>query len=67
MTRYTEWSTDVKLFALSYNSQITTSLGLSPFEMVFNQKPRKPIMFNENSSKKAQGYCQATKESIYYN
>ena len=23
-TRYTEWSTDVKLFALSYNSQITT-------------------------------------------
>ena len=24
-TRYTEWSTDVKLFPLSYNSQITTT------------------------------------------
>ena len=27
-TRYTEWSTDVKLFRLSYNTQITTALGL---------------------------------------
>ena len=32
-TRYTEWSTDVKLFPLSYNSQITTTLGISPYEM----------------------------------
>ena len=29
-TPYTEWSTDVKLFLLSFNSQITTTLGLSP-------------------------------------
>ena len=50
-TRYTEWSTDVKLFTLSYNSQITTTLGLSLYEMVFNQKPRKPFMFIGNSSK----------------
>ena len=27
-TRYTEWSADVKLFPLSYNSQITTKLGM---------------------------------------
>ena len=27
-TRYTEWSADVKLFPLSYNSQITTTLGM---------------------------------------
>ena len=32
-TRYTEWSADVKLFPLSYNSQITTILGKSPYEM----------------------------------
>ena len=50
-TRYTEWSTDVKLFPLSYKSQITTTLGLSPYELVFNQKPRKPIMFTANSLK----------------
>ena len=36
-TRYTQWSTDVKLIPLSYNSQITTTLGRSPYEMVFNQ------------------------------
>ena len=50
-TRYTEWSADVKLFPLSYNSQITTTLGMSPYEMVLNQKPRKPIMFTANAHK----------------
>ena len=52
-TRYTEWSTDVKLFPLSYNSQITTTLGMSPYEMVFDQKPRKLIMTAANAHKKA--------------
>ena len=68
-TRYTEWShrKDVKLFPLSYNSQITTTLGLSPYEKIFNQKPRKSIMFTANFSKNAQGYCQPTKEPICYN
>ena len=36
-TRFTEWSTDVKLFSSAYNSQITTTLELSTYEMVFNQ------------------------------
>ena len=31
--------------------KITTTLGMSPYEMVFNQKPRKPIMFTANSHK----------------
>ena len=65
--RYTELSTDVKLFPLSYKSQITTTLVLSPYEIVFNQKPRKPILITANSSKNAQGYRQPTKESICYN
>ena len=51
-TRYTEWSSDVKLFPLFYNSQILTTLEMSPYEMVFNQKPRKPIMFTANAHKK---------------
>ena len=50
-TKYSKWSTDVKFFPLAYNSQITTNLGLSPHEMVFNQKPRKPIIFMAKSSK----------------
>ena len=66
-TGYTEWSTDVKLFPLSYNPQIITTLGLSPYVLVFNQKPRKSIMFTENSSKNGQGYCQPIEESICYN
>ena len=66
-TLYTEWSTDVKLFPLSYNSQITTTLGLPFNEMVFNQKLRKQIMFTANSLKNSQGYCQPFKESICYN
>ena len=65
-TRYTEWSADVKLFPLSYNSQITTTLGMSPYEMVFKQKPRKPIMFTANAHKNAQSYCKPNKESICY-
>ena len=35
--------------------------------MVFNQKPRKPTRFTASCSKNSQGFCQPTKESIYYN
>ena len=35
--------------------------------MVFNQKPRKPIMFTANAHKNAQDYCQPNKDSICYN
>ena len=66
-TRYTQSSTDEKLFPLSQNSQITKTLGLSSYEMIFNQKPQKQMTFTANSSKNAQGYCQPTKESICYN
>ena len=66
-TRYNEWSTDVKLLPLSYNSQITINLELSTYENFFKQKLRKPIRLTANSSKNAQGYCQTTKESICYN
>ena len=30
-TKYTEWPTDLRLLQLAYNSQITTTLGLSPY------------------------------------
>ena len=45
---YTEWSADVKLSLLAYNFQITTTLGLPLFEMIFEQKPHKPIIFTTN-------------------
>ena len=40
---------------------------MSPYEMVFNQKPRKPIMFTVNSHKNTQGHCQPNKDSVCYN
>ena len=40
---------------------------MPPYEMVFNQKPRKPIMFTANSHKNAQGHCKPNKDSICYN
>ena len=40
---------------------------MSPYEMVFNQKLRKPKMFRTNAHKNAQGYCQPNKDSIFYN
>ena len=40
---------------------------MSPYEKVFSQKPRKPIMFTPNSQKNAQGYCQPNKDPICYN
>ena len=61
-TRYTEWSTDVKLFTLTYNSQITITLGMSPYEMVWFL-----IKSHANAHKNAQGYCQPNKDSICYN
>ena len=66
-TRFTEWSADVRIFPLSYNSQITTKLGISPNEMVFIQKPSKPIMFTANAHKNEQGYCQPNKDLKCYN
>ena len=37
------------------------------YEMVFNRKLRKSIMFTANNSKNTQGYCQPRKESMCYN
>ena len=39
---------------------------MSPYEVVFNEKPLKPIMFTANA-RQQQGYCQPNKDSICYN
>ena len=56
-----------KTTPLSYNSQTTTTLGMSPYEMVIDQKPRNSIMFTANAHKSTQGLCQPKKNSICYN
>ena len=67
-TKNAEWSTDVKLFPLAYNSQKKHQpQDYNLMKLFFNQKPRKLKRFTANSSKNTQGYCQPTKESICYN
>ena len=46
---------------------MTRTLGMSPYEIVFNQIPRKPVMFTANAHKNAQGYCKPNEDSICYN
>ena len=40
---------------------------MSPYDLVFHQKPRMPIMFIANAHKNTQGYCQPNKDSIGLN
>ena len=48
--KYQNWSRKAKFFPYAYNNQYQTRLGMSPYEVVFNQKPRKPTKktFNNN-------------------
>ena len=65
-TRYTEWSADEKLFPLSYNSQITTFLGKSPYEMVLI-KSHENQLCSQQTPKNKQRYCQPNNNSFCYN
>ena len=61
-----EWSTDVKLFPLAYNSQLTTTLRLSPYEMVFKRKPRKPIMSQQTPQKTHKVLAHQKKNQFFF-
>ena len=41
--KYINWSRKAKFFPYAYNTQYQTRLGMSTYEVVFNQKPRKPL------------------------
>ena len=40
--KFNNWSRKAKFFPYAYNTQNQTKLGMSPYEVVLNQKPRKP-------------------------
>ena len=40
--KFNDWSRKAKFFPYAYNAQYQTRLGISPYEVVFKQKPRKP-------------------------
>ena len=49
-SQYDTWPQKEKVFPFAFNSQVRTNMNLSPYELVFGQKPKKPIMFNLHSS-----------------
>ena len=40
--KFNNWSRKAKFFPYAHNTQYQTRLGMSIYEVVFNQKPRKP-------------------------
>ena len=45
-SQYDTWSQKVKVFPFAFKSQVRTTINLSAYELVFGQKPKKPIMLN---------------------
>ena len=45
-SQYDTWSQKKNVFPFAFNSQVRTNKNLSPYELVFGQKPKKPIMFH---------------------
>ena len=62
-SQYDTWSHNVKVFPFAFNSQVTTNVNLSPYELVFGQKPKKPILFNLSSTTDSLENCKATEDS----
>ena len=61
--KYNNWSRKAKCFAYAYNTQYLTRLGMSPYEVVFNQKPRKPTKIKLGTTTDEMGNCNPTETS----
>ena len=61
--KYQNWSRKAKFFPYAYNTQYQTRLGMSPYEVVFNQKPRKPTKIKLGTTTDEMGNCNPTRTS----
>ena len=61
--KYNNWSRKAKFFPYKYNTQYQTRLGMSPYEVVFNQKPRKPTKIKLRITTDEMGNCNPTEPS----
>ena len=57
------WSWKAKYFPYAYNTQYQTRIGMSPYEVVVNQKPRKPTKIKLGSTTDEMGNCNPTEKS----
>ena len=62
-SQYDTLSHKVNIFPFAFNSQVRTNLNLSLYELVFGQKPKKPIMFNLSSTTDSLGNEKPTENS----
>ena len=56
----------VKTFPFQFNSQVRTNLNLSPYEIVFVIKPKRPIMFDLSSATNSFGKCKPSQDSPFH-
>ena len=61
--KYNNWSRKAKFFPYAYNTQYQTRLGISPYKVVFNQKPRKPTKLKLGTTTDGIGSCKPTDTS----
>ena len=60
--KYNNWSRKAKVFPYAYNTQYQTRLGMTPYEVVFNQKPSKPTKIKLGSTTDEMGNCNPTEK-----
>ena len=63
MKNINNWSRKAKFFPFAYNTQYHTRLGMSPYEVVFNQKPSKPAKVKLGTTTDEIGNCKSTEKS----
>ena len=61
--KYNNWSRKAKFFPYTYNTQYQTRLGMSPYEVVFSQKPRKPTKIKLGTTTDEMGNCNPSEKS----
>ena len=62
--KFNNWSRKAKFFPCAYNTQYQTRLGMSPYEVVFNRKPRKPTQVKLGTTTDELGICNPSDKSI---
>ena len=61
--KYNNWSRKAKFFSYACNTQYQTRLGMSPYEIVFNQKPQKSTKIKLGTTTEEMGNCKPTETS----
>ena len=61
--KYNNWSRKAKIFPFAYNTQYQIRLGMSPYEVVFNQKLRKPTKIKLGTTTDEIENCNPTETS----